>query len=421
MRVFLCLICNLSFIKRPKLKKMKHLRIFLILSIILQSCIQDDNFNDGQAEKLIFNNSITELTIKNTHTYDTKYTNNIGEVLTPEIKWESDDTTIIDVSNSGELTALSIGETIITATVTISDENGNRTIITEEKIEVIKAKEKLLIDNILEEIIINKTYQYTTTFTNELLEIETPTIAWSSSDATIISVDNTGLITANALGKVTITASVTTTSGVIKFEDEITVTDVAEKININNPISEINKGETHQYTSTYTDPTGDIKNVTVTWTTSDATVLTIDNTGLITAINTGSATITASVNDSSGATISSEDTVTVIGDLEERTGIIATTSSYKLQGGFTLKEIAGTNDLELSINDDYEASTELPGLYLYLTNNKNTNNNAQEIQAVKIFKGTHTYTIKDTGINDFSHLLYWCKPFGIKVGDAEIK
>ena len=85
-----------------------------------------------------------------------------------------------------------------------------------------------------------------------------------------------------------------------------------------------------------------------------------------------------------------------------------------------LSEIPGTNNLELKIENNYKASTSLPGLYLYLTNNPNTIANAKKIQKVAVFNGAHSYIIENTSINEFSHLLYWCKPFSVKVGDGEI-
>ena len=55
-----------------------------------------------------------------------------------------------------------------------------------------------------------------------------------------------------------------------------------------------------------------------------------------------------------------------------------------------------------------------------MTNNPNTASGAKEIQKVTVFNGAHKYIITNTKINDFNHLLYWCKPFGVKVGDGEI-
>ena len=76
------------------------------------------------------------------------------------------------------------------------------------------------------------------------------------------------------------------------------------------------------------------------------------------------------------------------------------------------------DDLLLQIGEDYEASSSLPGLYLYLTNNINSTANAFEIGMVDTFAGAHTYRIEDIGVNDYDHVLYYCKPFRVKVGDG---
>ncbi len=201
-----------------------------------------------------------------------------------------------------------------------------------------------------------------------------------------------------------------------------------ENFSITNPIEELTVSETYQYTTKYTDNVGKLVDLPIKWTSSDNNIATVSASGLVSGIAEGKVTITASVDTEEGKTITETNDITITttqvdnsGSIEEKSGTIATTSSYVLTGTFTIKEIEGTNDLELRINDDYRASTALPGLYLYLTNNKNTVNNAKEIEAVSVFNGAHTYIIRDTGINDFSHLLYWCKPFGVKVGDAEIQ
>ncbi|WP_373942158.1 Ig-like domain-containing protein [Polaribacter sejongensis] len=398
---------------------MRSLQFILFLSLIFNSCIEDDIIADNQPEILSFNNSITELGIKNTHLYNTKYTNNIGEITTPQINWNSSNANIVSVSNTGLLTALSIGTSVITASVTT--ESGS-IITNENNIEVIAVDKKLTIDNVIEEIIISKTYQYTSTFTNELGEIEDLKVSWNSSNPSIITVSNEGLITAISEGTATVTASTTTADGkTISTEDTVAVVTIDERISINNPIEELNINNTHQYTTTYTNSSGETENTTITWQSSNTNVSTVSNTGLITAIAPGEAVISATVN-SSNNTITTQDTVIVIGNTtQEKTGTLKTSSSYELRGDFTLKEIPNTNDLELTIDENYKASDRLPGLYLYFTNNINTVANAKEIQKVTVFEGAHTYIIKNTSINDFTHLLYWCKPFGVDVGNGETK
>ena len=102
----------------------------------------------------------------------------------------------------------------------------------------------------------------------------------------------------------------------------------------------------------------------------------------------------------------------------ERTGSLQTTSSYLLEGDFVLSEIDGI--LTLSFASNYKASTALPGLYVYLTNNPNTTSGAYEIGKVTDFNGVHTYTLPSSiGIMDYDYVLYFCKPFNVKVGDGQ--
>jgi len=101
----------------------------------------------------------------------------------------------------------------------------------------------------------------------------------------------------------------------------------------------------------------------------------------------------------------------------ERTGSLRTTSSYTLQGNFTLSE--SENGVILSIDESYVTDDVLPGLYIYLTNNPNSVADALVIQEVTVFEGAHSYEVEDVGLNDYSHVLYFCKPFNVKVGDGK--
>jgi hypothetical protein len=46
---------------------------------------------------------------------------------------------------------------------------------------------------------------------------------------------------------------------------------------------------------------------------------------------------------------------------------------------------------------------------------------AFEIGAVSVFSGAHSYQLPTSiGLMDYQYLLYWCKPFNVKVGEAKI-
>ncbi len=87
--------------------------------------------------------------------------------------------------------------------------------------------------------------------------------------------------------------------------------------------------------------------------------------------------------------ISVREQIDADGNLITKSGATVTTSSYVLTGDFTLSEIQNSKNLDLQIAENYQASTSLPGLYLYLSNNPNSINGALEVRPVSTFNGAH--------------------------------
>ena len=202
---------------------------------------------------------------------------------------------------------------------------------------------------------------------------------------------------------------------------------IEAELRILNPVEEVSLSEDYQFNVTYFNNVGEPDNtVNVSWSSSDLSIATISSSGLLTPLAVGQVSITAAVstqNDNIQETFNInivEGETTSMPVTEQKSGTIRTTSSYLLEGSFTLSETQSGEDLILEIDDDYRASTALPGLYLYLSNNPNSIGSAYEVGAVETFNGSHNYSIPNTGINDYSNLLYWCKPFNVKVGDGEI-
>ncbi len=205
--------------------------------------------------------------------------------------------------------------------------------------------------------------------------------------------------------------------------DDLIFDEVDPEIRIVNPIVSIEKGASHQFEYRYFNNVGVAEELNnFTWTSSDPEIVNISETGLATGIEEGTALITIS-SDQPGVFIEDSNEVTVsdetIEATSERSGEIRSTSSYLLEGSFVMKEVV--EDLILDIRDDYKASTALPGLYIYLSNNPNSIAEAFEIGEVEVFEGAHDYNLGDMiKLNDYSHIVYYCKPFNVKVGDGEI-
>lgn len=196
-------------------------------------------------------------------------------------------------------------------------------------------------------------------------------------------------------------------------ETELRITTVVESIAL---------GSDFQFDYAYFNNVGQKETVDVVWTSSNPEILSITPDGFAQANVTGEAIITIVTTDEDGEK-SNSIVVTVGFETIESTasivGQIVTTSFYVLEGSFQLS--ADGSDLKLEIGEDYEASSSLPGLYVYLSNNKNSIGNAKEISDVKVFKGAHSYTIKNTELTDFKYIVYYCKPFNVKVGEASLK
>jgi uncharacterized protein YjdB len=132
----------------------------------------------------------------------------------------------------------------------------------------------------------------------------TDTIIWETSDATIATVDQTGKVTGVAAGTATITAKV---NDLVKATCVVTVTAAsipATSIELNATAGEVFIGESNLLTATVLpEDTTD----QVVWTSSDEAIATVDQTGKVTGVAAGTATITATA----GA-VNAEYVITVI-------------------------------------------------------------------------------------------------------------
>lgn len=207
------------------------------------------------------------------------------------------------------------------------------------------------------------------------------------------------------------------------IKDDIIDDRVDPVLRITNKLDSIGIDSTFTLKALYLDEVGKEKSVTVNWTSSDENVLTVNSLGRVKGLKQGTAWVKVNYLEESFIVEDSNKIVvdTVINSQmtnEEREGTVQTTSSYPLSGSYKITQKNG--GLELSLGADYTADNSLPGLYIYLSNNNSTTANALEIGAVTVFEGAHSYFIPNVGINQYSYILYFCKPFNVKVGDGLI-
>ena len=217
------------------------------------------------------------------------------------VEWSSSDETVAMVDENGVVTAIAVGEATITATTT----DGSN----------LSASCKVIVNPTLAtSITLDKTEveleatQTTTLVATVLPELTTDkSVTWMSSDESVAMVDENGVVTAIAVGEATITAT-TTDSSNLTASCKVTVNPtLATSITLDKTEIELELTQTATLETTinpeYT------TNQSVEWTSSDETVATVDEKGLITAVKIGEATITATTVDGSGLSATCQVTV----------------------------------------------------------------------------------------------------------------
>ena len=207
------------------------------------------------------------------------------------VVWACDDAEVLSISENGLVKALTEGTAMVTATA------GG--IVAECEITVMEgvvAVTAVTIDN--EELLMlteGEELQLTATVAPE--NATNKEVIWSSSDNTIATVSETGLVTAIAAGEVTITASAGEASDSVEITVEPLVVEVESVTITPAEAQQLTEGEELQLTATVAPENATNKEVI--WSSSDNTIATVSETGLVTAIAAGEATITASAGEAS--------------------------------------------------------------------------------------------------------------------------
>jgi uncharacterized protein YjdB len=201
----------------------------------------------------------------------------------------------------------------------------------------------------------------------------TNSVAWSSSDTAVATINNNGGVTVVGQGTTTITAqytnpaSGTTPLNVVTATASLTVNGVASEPLLSIAILPGTQtigfpGQTSQLlaigTFSSAPTTQNLTNSTaypLTWNSSDSSVATVSQTGLVTAVGAGSAAITAIGKNSDGTVVTGVSTVTVTNGVGEQvTALTIIPGSLSLSatgqpGQFIALGTSGTTGLQMDV------------------------------------------------------------------------
>ena len=208
------------------------------------------------------------------------------------ITWSSSDTSKATVDNTGKVTGVTEGKVTITAKV--SDTIVDTYEVEVQALQIPMTGIELTTDKT--EIKVGTTAQLTTTIA-PADTTDDKTVTYTSSDETIATVDANGKVTAVKPGTVTITAKVGTFTDTVEITVPVVpVTSIDLEVNK----KDLDKGDIVNIVATV-NPADTTEDTTITWTSSDTKVATVDANGTVTAVGGGNATITATIGDVSAS------------------------------------------------------------------------------------------------------------------------
>ncbi|GAA5220668.1 DM13 domain-containing protein [Membranihabitans marinus] len=269
-------------------------------------------------------------------------------------------------------------------------------------------------------ITIGQDFQISAEVKNIKGEVITTEVDWTSTQPTVATVNESGLVTAVAEG---------TTFIIAQYEDELNglqidssqITVIQDNNNqgpiiggiaITSEIATLIPGGTALFKAIVRSTTGIVLNETVVWKSSDPAVASIDNNGKATAHAAGETKITAEID----GIVSNEFPLAVKENLGYSGSFVGKTG-HRVSGSVVVSADSKT----LTLQEDFSTQSG-PGLQIYLSKSADSGSGGIDLGAIKSNSGTQTYTIPDgVKVSDYKFVLVYCKPFSVVFGAAELK
>ena len=235
---------------------------------------------------IIVTQPVTKVAIdKSSLTLDKGLTYSIRPAVKPDdatdktITYTSSDSSIASVDANGLVTALHAGKATITATAQ-SDKKDTIRITVTQPVTSLSLN--------AHEFSVERGKRVPLTASVEPADATNKKLTWTSSDKSVATVDSKGRVTGKKAGTCTITATAKSGASV---SCTVTVTQPVTKVVIDKSSLTLDKGLTYSITPAV--KPDDATDKTITYTSSDASVASVDEGGLVTALRAGKATITA--------------------------------------------------------------------------------------------------------------------------------
>lgn len=249
-------------------------------------------------------------------------------------------------------------------------------------------------------------------------------LTWSSSDESIATVSNEGMVTAVGVGSATLSVTFISEVSVPVTESiEVSVAANADDvvlIEITTPdnLLVIMPGDElalsgRSLNAAGTEVSG--SSLQLEWSSSNNDVATVTQEGSVTAVADGEVRIIASSDDATGFI---DLTVADVSSLT-RTAEFRGLSGYDASGDVVL-EVGNNGKITLKMSSNFMAQNG-PGLYVYLSNDGGNISGGVELDKLKSTSGSQEYDVPiNVTLKQYDHIVLYCKPFGVGFGTAKL-
>ncbi|OUO28827.1 leucine-rich repeat protein [Eubacterium sp. An3] len=188
----------------------------------------------------------------------------------------------------------------------------------------------------------------------------TDEVTWKSSDPDVVTVDDSGQISAKSVGEATVKVQV----GNVSASCSVTVVQPVTSISLDKKTLEMDALDTYQLTARVSP--SDAADKSVRWSSSDEKIASVDENGLVTALKKGNATITVKAQDGSG--VSSTCSVTVKNTAHVAADVSEMESTHPYANNcsdFWVYTLNGADGLSVTFDAQTEMEDKFDYLYIF--------------------------------------------------------
>lgn len=263
-------------------------------AVIIKAISDKDNSIVGEFEVVVYNpddpemanlrQTISNIKLEVGESYTALTTFTPSTVKAPEITWTSADSAIATVSSNGVITGINVGTTDVTAAcgdlTAVCRVTVGKTLIPVREITFVEDAFTLIYNN-------DDLSQGKVKVIVSPAEASDPAVTFMSSDPNIVSVDADGNLLAKSAGTVTITA---TSSNGVSQSCVVSSVPIIDNISLNVNSFSIIKGNVSKIIAQVS-PGGTCNESSLTWESLNPDIVSVDNSGTITANKVGKTTI----------------------------------------------------------------------------------------------------------------------------------